>query len=197
MVMPAADSSNSAAPGDPGVGRCLAQVLRGTDDVHVPVPVPEFDPEALRAARRQAGLTQVELAAKLGTDGNRVSQWERGAHRPSPTWIGVVANALGVHPAVITGGATVQTLAVLRRRAGLTQDQLGALVGVGGSTINRLERGKTKLSAALELELAVALNVTVAAVRRGYARSRIQRRPAPAGAPKGVRSDDGAGPPPN
>ncbi|HEX8860604.1 MAG TPA: helix-turn-helix transcriptional regulator [Actinomycetes bacterium] len=39
--------------------------------------------EAIRAARRRAGLSQAELAAALGVRQSSVSQWERGSTRPS------------------------------------------------------------------------------------------------------------------
>ena len=35
-------------------------------------------PHQLRAARERLGLTQVELAEKLGVAGNTVARWERG-----------------------------------------------------------------------------------------------------------------------
>jgi transcriptional regulator with XRE-family HTH domain len=39
--------------------------------------------EAIRAARRRAGLSQAELAAALGVRQSSLSQWERGSTRPS------------------------------------------------------------------------------------------------------------------
>ena len=39
--------------------------------------------EAIRAARRRAGLSQAELAAALGVRQSSVSQWERGSTRTS------------------------------------------------------------------------------------------------------------------
>jgi transcriptional regulator with XRE-family HTH domain len=37
----------------------------------------------IRAARRQAGLSQVELAERLGLAQSSVSQWEKGITQPS------------------------------------------------------------------------------------------------------------------
>ena len=37
----------------------------------------------IRAARRAAGVTQVELAAKLGVNQKDVSRWEQGKQIPS------------------------------------------------------------------------------------------------------------------
>jgi transcriptional regulator with XRE-family HTH domain len=39
--------------------------------------------EAIRAARRRAGLSQAELAELLGVRQSSVSQWERGSTKPS------------------------------------------------------------------------------------------------------------------
>lgn len=40
---------------------------------------------AIRALRRRNGWTQVDLAARLGTDAVTVSRWERGVSRPRPS----------------------------------------------------------------------------------------------------------------
>ncbi len=37
----------------------------------------------IRAARRQAGMSQVELAERLGLAQSSVSQWEKGVTQPS------------------------------------------------------------------------------------------------------------------
>ncbi len=42
-----------------------------------------FLSEAIRAARRRAGLSQAELAELLGVRQSSVSQWERGSTKPS------------------------------------------------------------------------------------------------------------------
>ncbi|HEX9711526.1 MAG TPA: helix-turn-helix transcriptional regulator [Actinomycetota bacterium] len=40
---------------------------------------------AIRALRRSRGWTQVELAARMGTDAVTVSRWERGVSSPRPS----------------------------------------------------------------------------------------------------------------
>lgn len=37
----------------------------------------------IREARRRAGLTQAELAARLGTTQSAIARWEAGAHDPA------------------------------------------------------------------------------------------------------------------
>ena len=39
-------------------------------------------PTRLRTARKAAGLTQQQLAERLGVRQSRVSEWERGDHEP-------------------------------------------------------------------------------------------------------------------
>lgn len=41
-------------------------------------------PAEVRAARQRLGLTQAELAARLGVDVMTISRWERGARTPPP-----------------------------------------------------------------------------------------------------------------
>ncbi len=43
---------------------------------------PELTPDSIRAARQRAGLSQKQLAARLGTNQTSISRWERGAVRP-------------------------------------------------------------------------------------------------------------------
>jgi len=51
--------------------------------------------EAIRSARRRAGLSQVELAELLGVRQSSVSQWERGSTRPSTVHLLTLAARLG------------------------------------------------------------------------------------------------------
>jgi transcriptional regulator with XRE-family HTH domain len=50
--------------------------------------------EAIRAARRRAGLSQAELAELLGVRQSSVSQWERGSTRPSTVHLLALTAAL-------------------------------------------------------------------------------------------------------
>jgi transcriptional regulator with XRE-family HTH domain len=54
----------------------------------------------LRAARKSAGLTQRQLAERIGTDSFQVSRWERGANRPQDDTLTALAYALDVDLAV-------------------------------------------------------------------------------------------------
>lgn len=52
--------------------------------------------EQIKAARKRAGLTQMELSARLGnTSNSTVAQWETGTRTPGMRSIAALAKALG------------------------------------------------------------------------------------------------------
>ena len=67
----------------------------------------------LRTARRAAGLTQKQLADRLGVESITVSRWERGVTSPS--------------------------LPRLRRIAEITQTTVGELVNTASASVHELE----------------------------------------------------------
>lgn len=52
--------------------------------------------EAIKKARKDAGITQAELAERLGITPQMISQYERGAKKPSVETAEKIFNALGV-----------------------------------------------------------------------------------------------------
>jgi transcriptional regulator with XRE-family HTH domain len=67
---------------------------------------PEF-PEKLKKARIVKGLTQGQLARKIGADTQRVSKYERGVAAPTTALLVKLAEALDVTTDyLIRGGAT-------------------------------------------------------------------------------------------
>jgi transcriptional regulator with XRE-family HTH domain len=50
----------------------------------------------IRDARKAAGLTQIELAEKLGVGQNQVSDWERAARMPEVASLLRLADALAI-----------------------------------------------------------------------------------------------------
>ena len=51
--------------------------------------------DLVREARRRAGLTQAELAERLGTSQSAVARWERGAAHPSLETLRAVVRGCG------------------------------------------------------------------------------------------------------
>lgn len=55
----------------------------------------------IRSLRKGAGMTQEELADKLGVAVNTVSRWEKGKYIPSPKYIKQMAEMFGANGADI------------------------------------------------------------------------------------------------
>jgi transcriptional regulator with XRE-family HTH domain len=69
---------NKTQPG-PAQLRSVCQFLG-----YFPDAVPAELPGRIRAARQFLGLTQVDLAQRLGVDPSTVQKWEHGRKRPYP-----------------------------------------------------------------------------------------------------------------
>ncbi|MBI4188758.1 MAG: helix-turn-helix domain-containing protein [Chloroflexi bacterium] len=55
---------------------------------------PQWDSEHVRRLRRHLGLTQQEMASRLGTRQQTISEWEKGMYQPrgaSATLLSIVA----------------------------------------------------------------------------------------------------------
>ncbi len=74
----------------------------------------DWDAEAVRRLREQLGVTQAELASRIGTRQQTISEWETGASAPrrmSQRLLRLVAEEAGVYEPGIAGGdesATVE-----------------------------------------------------------------------------------------
>jgi transcriptional regulator with XRE-family HTH domain len=127
-----------------------------------------FQPGALRALRKARGLTQRELADRIGTTDRTVMRWEGGAGTPAIELIPTLAAALACRPEQLLEPVVVDTLQTLRRRAGLSQRALAAALGVNQSTYSRIERGTSPLDTALVADIATALKVGRREVEAAY-----------------------------
>ncbi len=139
-----------------------------------------IDPNALRAAREEAGLTQHELARLVGAaGGERISRWELGTSSPRPDFLVRLAKALDI-PALrlIHLDGDVPDLRALRLQAGLTVPELATSVNVAVQTYYAWEQGRwTRLPAPESLEaLARACGVAVDAVLAAFRESQRQRQ---------------------
>lgn len=65
---------------------------------------PEKTGALIASLRRERGLTQRELAARLLVSDRTVSKWERGAGLPDVSLLGEVAEVFGVSIEVLLGG---------------------------------------------------------------------------------------------
>jgi transcriptional regulator with XRE-family HTH domain len=79
----------------------------------------------LRRLRNEAGLTQAEVASRLGWDKTRLSKYENGRLQMSIRVIEEIATALGFKPeAVILELLTVRYPSLKRTKAGKLTTQL-------------------------------------------------------------------------
>lgn len=56
----------------------------------------KIDPDRLRQARHQRGLTQAELAALAGINRTQYTRYESGARNPHPPTVRAIADVLRV-----------------------------------------------------------------------------------------------------
>jgi len=78
----------------------------------------------LRSARRRAGLTQAELAARVGTTQSAIARWERAASAPSLERLTELVRACGLELDVALAPAIArEELATLRRNLSRSLDE--------------------------------------------------------------------------
>lgn len=57
----------------------------------------------IRKYREEFGLTQTELADRIGVSNSRVSNWEQGINRPDADMLAEICMALNVSPSLLLG----------------------------------------------------------------------------------------------
>jgi len=77
----------------------------------------------LQQARRRAGLTQTELAARVGTTQSAIARWERGATRPTVERLESIVDACGFELRLGLEAREDDDLAAIRRNLTLTPDE--------------------------------------------------------------------------
>ncbi|MFJ6023534.1 helix-turn-helix domain-containing protein [Brevundimonas sp. NPDC092305] len=73
-----------------------------------------FDNEVgarIRDFRKQAGMTQTELATAAGVTFQQIQKYERGTNRVAASRLALIAKALGVEAALLLGGGAASDLA--------------------------------------------------------------------------------------
>jgi transcriptional regulator with XRE-family HTH domain len=77
----------------------------------------------IRQARRRAGMTQTELAGRVGTTQSAVARWERGASRPTVERLQALVEACGLELQLGLARRDDDELSALRRNLRLTVDE--------------------------------------------------------------------------
>ena len=122
--------------------------------------------EKIRDARSKAGLTQQQLADKIGVRHNSISSWENGVNSISIENLQKIADALGVPVAEfldeeLTTMTTGENIRNARKNAQLTQKALGELCGIAEPTIRRYESDKLHPKIQTLQKIADALGVPI------------------------------------
>ena len=108
----------------------------------------------LRKRRLDLGLSQVQLAAKVGVGRTTVIKWETNQAQPKLRSIPAIVEFLGYDPLETQPVSLAQALVATRRKLGLSQRKLALLLGVGAKTLRSWERGELRPSDALRQQLA-------------------------------------------
>ena len=131
---------------------------------------PAISGAGLRAAREKAGLSQNDLARRLGmSSGQRISLWERGLARPrTPELLHAAASAVGVSAvSLLVPPGDGLTLRWLRFAAGVSVAELAEAVHASIATVKRWEAGIGARPSDRTIEvLALALGASADEVRR-------------------------------
>jgi transcriptional regulator with XRE-family HTH domain len=162
--------------------------MRSTGDPDLDEQLVRFG-ENMRHARRQAGLSQIDLSQRASLDRAAVSFLERAERAPDLSTIVRVAGALNVKPAALLkgigpDGSTVRgpraaggdpkpaarfgaNLRWARERAGISQEALANDAHVDRAAISVFERGKRNPNLRTLLRLARALALPPGVLLRG------------------------------
>lgn len=84
--------------------------------------MPVFFGEKIRQARKAAGLTQRQLADRIGVSNTSVSNWEKDLSRPDADLIQKLCSALGLQPNDFYGA--VQTRPESASRAAVSDEDI-------------------------------------------------------------------------
>lgn len=123
-----------------------------------------FSSRKLVLSREASGLSVPDLAGRLGVDVETVRHWEVGSAVPSPRSLCRLAEALRVSVAELhNDDPSPLLLKDLRRRAGLTQAELGLTLSTSATMVSNWERGKVHFPPDQLVTLAEGLGVRVEA----------------------------------
>lgn len=104
----------------------------------------KFSPQRLRHARERAdggrGISEEELARRIGAKRAEIAAYEQSRSRPEPARIRALAAALGVYPLDLSEESRLEwTLADLRRASGWTARSVSRELQVSERSYRRLE----------------------------------------------------------
>lgn len=161
--------------------------MRSTGDRELDEQLVQFG-ENIRAARKRAGFSQIDLSVRASLDRAAVSFIERAERAPDLSTIIRVAGAVSVKPAALLKGigfdgavrgprrvSEAETPAArfgmnlrwARQRSGLSQEALANEAAVDRAAVSVFERGRRNPNLRTVLRLARALEVPPGMLLRG------------------------------
>jgi transcriptional regulator with XRE-family HTH domain len=81
----------------------------------------------IQCLRKQCGLTQAQLARRLGVSRRTIGFWERDWTRPHPRRIGPLAEALGCSVSELVNGVQWRILPTIDMRMAALEKRVGEL----------------------------------------------------------------------
>lgn len=102
--------------------------------------------ESIKSARKAAGLTQKELAQRLGLSFQSIAQWENDLRKPKIETLKKIADALGCTisdfdeelPPLMSVGDNIR---YWRKYKGLTEQEFGEKAGISPDVVKKYENG--------------------------------------------------------
>jgi transcriptional regulator with XRE-family HTH domain len=132
-----------------------------------------FDPERLRAARTESGMTQEQLAIRAGVARSAITAWEAGKNAPDPRRARAIAELLGIKIADLSELEEPDVRpADYRAWAGLTREGLSEVTGIGVAALAEIERYLRRPSPEIIETAAAALGIDGATYATAWDRGR-------------------------
>ena len=129
--------------------------------------------QQIKAMRRFRGMTQANLADKLGVEYQTVQAWECGTRNPKFETLQKIAEALETPigtflPAMGMGDNLGNRIRITRKRQKITLEEIGQKMGMSGSLVGRYERGEENPKTSTIKRFAEALNVSARWLETGF-----------------------------
>lgn len=129
--------------------------------------------QQIKAMRRFRGMTQANLADKLGVEYQTVQAWERGTRNPKFETLQKIAEALHTPigtflPAMGVGDNLGNRIRTTRKCQKMTLEELGQKMGMSVSLVGRYERGEENPKPYTVERFAEALNVSAHWLETGF-----------------------------
>lgn len=135
-----------------------------------------FSGARLRRLREARGLTGDDLADASGISEAALRSWEAGRATPTPTLLAAVAERLRVTIAdLVVIRSDELVLSDLRNLAGLNQADVAERLGVGTTSLTRIEKGRREYDPEIGRQLARIYKVKVNELRTVWERTRKVR----------------------